>query len=272
MTILSAIIYGIIQGASEFLPISSSAHLAIAQHFFCKNIDTDYFTFDILLHLATLFSVTVFYIKDILPLFPAFVRVVRKIFRGELRYQACDGDERLIILLFFSSLPLLAVPFFDDKVENIGIGAVAVLLIINGIMLLLSELIRQGSKDIYSVKPKNALFVGICQLAAVFPGLSRSGSTITASRACGFEPSFAVKYSFIMSLPAVIGANIFKLSDLLNNTVPKQDILPYAVGMAFAAVIGILSIKLIKSLTKKSSYKLFSIYCISVGIIVLFFK
>lgn len=269
---MSAIIYGIIQGAAEFLPISSSAHLIIAQSFLGGNIETDYFTFDILLHLATLFSVTVFYIKDILPLFPAFFRVIGKMFKGKLKYRDCDCNERLIVLLFIASLPLLSVPLFGDKVENISTGAVALLLILNGIILFLSDLIPKGNKDIYSVKPKNAFFVGLCQLAAVFPGLSRSGSTISACRASGFDPKFAVKFSFLMSLPAVIGANIFKLGDVISTPVPKGDILPYAVGMLFAATVGILSMKLIQALTKKSSFRFFSIYCISVGIIVLFFR
>ena len=271
MSILSAIIYGIIQGASEFLPISSSGHLLIAQHFMGGNIESDYFTFDILLHLATLFSVTVFYLSDLLPLFPAFFRVVGKLFRGKFRYRDCDGDERLIALLFVASVPLLLVPFFGDRVENIGIGAVALLLILNGIILFLSDLIPKGSKDISSVKPKNAFFVGLCQLAAVFPGLSRSGSTISAGRVSRFDPNFAVKFSFLMSIPAVIGANIFKLGDVISTPVPKGDIIPYAVGMAFAAAVGILSMKLIQILSKKSSFKFFSFYCIAVGITVLFF-
>ncbi len=271
LNILSAIIYGIIQGASEFLPISSSAHLVIAQYFFGGNIEADYFTFDILLHLATLFSVAVFYIKDILPLFPAFFRVIGKIFKGKLRYRDCDGDERLIVLLFIASVPLFAVPLFGDKVENIGIRAVAVLLILNGIILFLSDLIPKGSKDIHSAKPKNAFFIGLCQLAAVFPGLSRSGSTISAGRVSRFDPKFAVKFSFLMSLPAVIGANIFKLGDVLKTPVPKGDIIPYAVGMFFAAMVGILSMKIVGALSKKSSFKIFSIYCILVGITVLFF-
>ena len=144
MSILSAIIYGIIQGASEFLPISSSAHLIIAQHFLGGNIEADYFTFDILLHLATLLSVTVFYIKDILPLFPALFRVIGKLIRGKLRYRDCDGDERLIVLLFVASTPLLLVPLFGDKGENIGIGAVAFLLILNGIILFLNRTVLNG--------------------------------------------------------------------------------------------------------------------------------
>lgn len=272
LSILSAIIYGIIQGASEFLPISSSAHLIITQYFFGGNIEADYFTFDILLHLSTLFSVTLFYIKDILPLFPAFFRVMGKLFRGKLRYRDCDGDERLVVLLFIASLPLLFVPFFGDKVENIGITAVAVLLILNGIILFLSDLIPKGSKDIFEAKPRNAFFIGICQLCAVFPGLSRSGSTISAGRVSRYDPKFAVKFSFLMSLPAVIGANIFKLGDVISTPVPRGDIIPYAVGMITAAIVGMLSLRLIQALTKKSSFKLFSIYCVSVGITVLFLR
>ena len=264
--------YGIIQGASEFLPISSSAHLFITQYFWGRNIEADYFTFDILLHLATLISVTVFYRKDITPLFPAFFRVLGKLFKGKLRYRECDVNERLVILLFIASLPLITVPLFDDKVENVGITAVALLLILNGIILFFCDLIPKGKRDEYKAKPKSALLVGISQLCAVFPGLSRSGSTICTGRALGYEPSFAVKFSFLMSLPAVIGANIFKLGDLMKTPVPKGDIIPYAIGMLSAALVGILSIRLIQALTKKSSYKYFSLYCIIIGITVLFLR
>jgi undecaprenyl-diphosphatase len=254
------------------LPISSSAHLVIAQHFLGGDIENDYFTFDILLHLATLFSVTAFYIKDIIPLFPALLRVLKKLLSGKLKYRECDPDERLIVLLFTASVPLLAVPLFGDKVENVGINTVALLLILNGIILFLCDLIPKGSKDIYSSKPSNAFFIGLCQLAAVFPGLSRSGSTISAGRVSRFDPNFAVKFSFLMSIPAVIGANIFKLGDVISTPVPKGDIIPYAVGMAFAAAVGILSMKLIQILSKKSSFKFFSFYCITVGVTVLFLK
>ncbi len=272
LNLLSAIIYGIIQGASEFLPISSSGHLALFQHFFGGNIESDYFTFDILLHLATLFSVTVFYSKDIFPLFGAFFRVLRKLLSRNFRYNECDGDERLIVLLFIASAPLILAPLFENKVEGIGIGAIGILMIINGIVLFFSDLIPNGDKDLYSAKPKNAFFIGICQLCAVFPGLSRSGSTITAGRICGFDRSFAVKFSFLMSLPAVIGANIFKLPELISTPVPKAELIPYAVGMVFAAAVGILSMKLIRLMSKGSSFKVFSIYCITIGTIALFLR
>ncbi len=244
----------------------------IAQHFLGGNIEADYFTFDILLHLATLLSVTVFYIKDILPLFPAFFRVIRKTLCGKLRLCDCDSNERLIVLLFIASFPLLLVPLFGDKVENIGIGATALLLILNGIILFLSDIIPKGNKDICSAKPKNALFIGLTQLAAVFPGLSRSGTTISAGRLSRFEPEFAVKFSFLMSIPAVIGANIFKLGDVVSTPIPRGDIIPYTIGMLFAALVGVLSMKLIQALTRKSSFKFFSLYCIAVGITVLFFR
>ena len=272
MNILSAIIYGIIQGTAEFLPISSSGHLVIAQHFLHGNVEADYFTFDILLHLATLLSVTVYYAKDIIPLFPAFFRVVSRVLGGKFRYRDCDGDERTVVLLIIASLTLLAVPIFGDKVGNISVCAVALLLILNGIVLLLSDLIPKGDKDIYSAKPKNAFFIGLCQLCAIFPGLSRSGMTVSGGRLSRLDPKLAVKFSFLMSLPAVIGANIFKLRDLVRDPVPRGDIIPYAIGMAFATLFGILSIKLIEVLTKKSSFRFFSLYCITVGITVLFFK
>ena len=273
MLYLKSILYGIVQGLTEFLPVSSSGHLAAFQNIFGK-IDESLssVTYTLLLHVGTLAAVLVMYRKDVLELILSFFSVVKKLFCGKLRYRDCDGNERLIILLFVASAPLLLVPLFGDKVESISIGAVALLLILNGIILLFSDLIPKGSKDEYSATTKNAFFVGLCQLAAVFPGLSRSGATIIAGRASRFDPHFAVKFSFLMSIPAVIGANIFKLGDVLSTPVPKNDIIPYAVGMAFAAVVGILSMRLIKALSKKSSFKFFSLYCIAVGITLLFFK
>ncbi len=274
MSILSAVIYGIIQGLAEFLPISSSGHLAIAHSLFGgADLEKDYFTFDILLHLATLIAVLIVYAKDIFPLIPAFFKMAGKIFKGKFKFKECDEKERLIIYILLATLPLAAAVFLTDKVEFLSknVKIVGGILIFNGLVLFLSDLIPNGKKDIMTAKPKNALAVGLCQLCAIMPGLSRSGSTITGGRLCGFSREFAVKFSFILSIPAIIGANIFEVPEIVNNPITSSDIPAYLLGMLAAAVTGILAMKLLAYISKKSNFRIFSVYCVIVGIIALIF-
>lgn len=274
MTILSAIFFGIIQGLAEFLPISSSGHLAIAHNLLgSADLEGDYFSFDILLHLATLIAVLIVYAKDIFPLIPAFFRMLGKIFRGKFRFKDCDDNERLLIYIIIATIPLVAAVFLNDKIEAVAgyTKIVGGILIFNGILLFLSDLLPNGKKDISTATPKNAIAVGLCQLCAIFPGLSRSGSTITGGRLCGFSREFAVKFSFILSIPAIIGANIFKVPDMVNNPIPSSDIPAYALGMLAAAVTGIIAMKLLHYISKKSNFRIFSFYCVIVGIITVIF-
>lgn len=274
MNILSAILYGIIQGLTEFLPVSSSGHLAIAGAILGKgDIEADNFTFFILLHLATLVAVLIVYAKDVFPLIPAFFRLVRKLFRGKHRLSDFDECERMVIFVLIATLPLIAAVFINDYVEAMSsyVKIVGGILIFNGIVLFLSDRISAGNKDLGEVKPKNALAVGLCQLLAIFPGLSRSGSTITGGRLCGFSREFAVKFSFILSIPAIIGANIFKIPDMVNNPVPASDIPAYAIGMLVAALTGVAAMKLLAYISKKSDFKIFSVYCATVGILAVIF-
>lgn len=274
MNILSAILYGIIQGLTEFLPVSSSGHLAIAGAILGKgDIEADNFTFFILLHLATLVAVLIVYAKDVFPLIPAFFRLVRKLFRGKHRLSDFDECERMVIFVLIATLPLIAAVFINDYVEAMSsyVKIVGGILIFNGIVLFLSDRISAGNKDLGEIKPKNALAVGLCQLLAIFPGLSRSGSTITGGRLCGFSREFAVKFSFILSIPAIIGANIFKIPDMVNNPVPASDIPAYAIGMLVAALTGVAAMKLLAYISKKSDFKIFSVYCATVGILAVIF-
>lgn len=274
MSILSAIFYGIIQGLTEFLPVSSSGHLAIAQSFFhTANLDTDYFTFDILLHLATLIAVFVVYWRDIVALIPAFFRMVGKAFKGKFKLADYDADERFVLFVIIATLPLVVAVFINDYVEMLYAYTklVGAILIFNGLMLFLSDRISKGNKNINDVKPKNALTVGLFQLCALLPGLSRSGSTITGGRLCGFNREFAVKFSFILSIPAIIGANIMKAPDIVKNPILAADRPAYICGMLAAAVMGIVAMKLLVYISKKSNFNIFAAYCAVVGIVTVIF-
>ena len=195
MSIISAIIYGIIQGLTEFLPVSSSGHLAIAQGIFGgENVEAEHFTFSILLHLATLVAVLIVYRNDVFSLIPAFFRMIGKIFKGKFKLSELDDREKMVVYVIIATLPLVAAVFINDKIEALSsnVKLVGGILIFNGVVLFLSDMISRGKKDLSDMKPKNALVVGLCQLLAVFPGLSRSGSTITGGRLCGFSREFAV--------------------------------------------------------------------------------
>ena len=245
MNIFLAIFYGIIQGVAEFLPISSSAHLAIAQNLFgMDNLEATHFTFDILLHLGTLIAVFIVYYKDIFELVPAIFSMFGKVFKGKFKLSEYTESERFVIFVIIATLPLVAAVFVKDYIEILGsytkiIGGI---LLLNGLVLFISDKLERGTVNLENAKPKNALFVGLCQMCAIIPGLSRSGSTITGGLLMGFKREFAVKFSFILSIPAIIGANLLSIADIFENPIPSTDIVPYIAGTITAAVVGILAI------------------------------
>jgi undecaprenyl-diphosphatase len=156
-----------------------------------------------------------------------------------------------------------------------------VILIFNALVLYISDLFAKGfgakktnarkGKDIADLKPQNALVIGLCQMIAVVPGLSRSGSTITGGLTQGLDREKAVKFSFIMSIPAIIGANILQIPDMIQTPVPQSDIFSYAVGMFTALIAGVAAIKLLTYISKKSDFRIFSYYCVIIGIITVIF-
>ncbi len=274
MNIFLAIIYGIIQGITEFLPVSSSAHLAIAQNLFgMDNLEASHFTFDILLHFGTLVAVFIVYYKDIFSLIPAAFTMLGKVFKGKFKLSEYNENERFVIFVIIAILPLVAAVFLKDYVEIIGgytkiIGGI---LLLNAVVLFISDKLEKGTVSLENTKPRNALFVGLCQMCAIVPGLSRSGSTITGGLLMGFKREYAVKFSFILSIPAIIGANIFSIKDVFENPIPSTDIVPYIVGTLTAAIVGILAMKFLIFISKKSNFRIFSYYCFVVGLLAIFF-
>lgn len=274
MNIFMAIFYGIVQGIAEFLPISSSAHLAIAQNIFgMENIEASHFTFDILLHLGTLIAVFIVYYKDIFELIPAAFSMLGKVFKGKFKLSDYTESERFVIFVIVATLPLAIAVFVKDYIEVLGnytkiIGGI---LIFNGLVLFISDKLEKGTITLENKKPIHALFVGLCQMCAILPGLSRSGSTITGGLLMGFKREYAVKFSFILSIPAIIGANIFSIVDVLENPIPSSYIIPYIAGTIAAAVVGILAMKILIIISRKSNFRMFSYYCWAVGLLAIIF-
>lgn len=269
MGIFEAIIYGIIQGIAEFLPISSSGHLALAQNFFGTQTESG-FTFNIALHLATLVSVCIVFRRDVLMLVKGFFSLAKKLFTGKLK-QGLTSGERLFLMLCVATFPLIPVKLLglDEAVEALsGISwAIGILLILNGVMLIASD--RMRAKDISAenggyLRP---LGVGVMQaLLGILPGISRSGSTITGGRIFGYTREEAVRFSFLMSIPAILGACVTELPDMFEEGFSAEMLAPVLAGAVTAAVVGFFAIKLLQYLTKNKSFTFFAVYCIIIGV------
>lgn len=265
MTLLEAVICGIVQGAAEFLPISSSGHLALLHAMFGISSPEACVTFDVMLHLATLAAVVCVYSKDVLSLVKAFFTMTGKLFSG--RAKELTGTENFALYIIVATLPLGLAFFARDAVTGLVASprAVGIFLIANGFVLLIGDRAGKGCATAESLGAGRALVVGAFQLAAVVPGLSRSGMTVTGGTLCGLERAQAVRFSFIMSIPAILGANIMNVAEIIKTPVERSQLGIYAVGMIIAAVTGFFALKLVDFIARKGRFSIFSIYCFAVG-------
>ena len=271
MSYLSAIILGLVQGVAEFLPISSSGHLSIFQQFFqLADVEHDHMFFDVLLHLGTLIAVFVAYRKDIAELLREFFAMVhlRRLPAGQ---HPDLPARRMILMLVLATLPLLVVLPIKDAVETLYTNTffIAFALLLTGVLLFVSDRLPRGSKTARNASMVDALLVGAAQAVAVVPGLSRSGTTITAGMARGFDRSFAVKFSFLLSIPAVLGANILSISDAVQAGIDTSLLPVYLVGVLVAMVSGYAAIGLLRFVARKGRFGGFAYYCWGAGLVTL---
>lgn len=271
MSLIASIFLGFIQGVAEFLPISSSGHLSIFQNFMgLADVEHDHMFFDVLLHLGTLVAVVAAYWSDVVEIVKEFFAMIRGFSgKGESLNGPVPPARRMILLIIVGTLPLLVVLPIKDKVEMLYSNTIFIgcALIFNGLVLWLSDRMNRGGKTEKNATLLDALVVGCFQAVAVVPGLSRSGSTITGGLLSGFNREFAVKFSFMLSLPAVLGANILSLADVISEGSIDISLLPiYLAGVVSAMVFGYLSIRLLKFIAGKGSFGGFSYYCWVVGV------
>ena len=271
MSYLTAVLLGLVQGVAEFLPISSSGHLAIAEQLLnlqgASNVPE---FFDVLLHLGTLVAVFIAYWDDIRDMIVELFAGI-----GDLAHHSTPNPvpsaRRLILLIIVGTLPLFVmVPFrhffssLGDNMYFIG-GA----LIFTGILLFVSDRVHHGRKTEKTATMLDALLVGIGQAVALCPGISRSGMTITTGCFAGFERKFAVRFAFLLSIPAVIGANILSLKDAIDAGIDWASVPAYLVGVAVAAVSGYACIRLLRYIADKGRFGAFAYYCWAVGALTL---
>ena len=267
LTYFMSAILGFVQGVAEFLPISSSGHLTLFQHFF--GMEEPDQLFNVLLHFATLLAVCVVYWRDIWEMIVEFFSFFTDLF-SHRRYRGNPPEaRRMVLLIIVGTLPLFLVLPIKDKVEAFGSNPLFVCgaLLATGCILFLSDQMARGRKTARNATLLDVLLVGAAQGCATIPGLSRSGCTISAGMARGFDRKFAVRYSFLMSLPAVLGATLLEVLDVmeLEGGFPTENLPKYLLGMAVAAVVGYFSIQLVKLLADKGRFGAFAFYCWGAG-------
>jgi len=270
MTYWTAIFLGIVQGLAEFLPISSSGHLAVFQKFLNIGAADGHMLFDVLLHLGTLAAVILAFWKDVSSLWTEALMMahLKKIPRGKKPDRL---SRRMILFIILGTLPLLLVIFFKDAVESLYDNTffIGFAFLVTGVLLFLADRLGHGDKNEKSATVSDVLIVGLAQALAVTPGLSRSGTTISAGMLRGFDRGFAVRFSFLLSIPAVLGANILSLVDAIRAGIEWSYVPMYLVGVAAAFVAGYGAIYLLRMLVQRGKFGGFAYYCWGAGLVTL---
>ena len=268
MDLIQGIIIGIVQGLTEFLPVSSSAHLVFIQNIL--GVESS-LAFDVFLHLGTLIAVLWFFRWDIIKMLKSWWLSIGDILQGRFR-EGFDADpyKRLAWYVILATIPVAIVGvLFDDAIDSLFAGALyvpAFFLFVTGTILYLSQRMASGNVNLHNISKKEALWMGLGQACAILPGLSRSGTTIAAGLTIGLEKEFAAKFSFILSIPAIFGAFIFKLKDI--GSAMDVNFLPIFLGFIAAIIAGYLAIKWMLDLIQNKSLDIFAYYCWVVGIVV----
>lgn len=271
MSIIDSIIQAIVQGLTEFLPVSSSGHLSLYQHFTGNSGEGALF-FSAILHLGTLVAVFVAFREKITALIKEFVVLVKDIFTGKFSYKNMNAERRMIVMIFFSCLCLLPFAFFMDWFKSISedssILAEGFCFLYTAAILFMSDRCKKGNKTSGEITEKDAITVGLFQGVALLPGVSRSGSTICSGLFSGFKRETAVQYSFILGIPVILLSCLMEVKDAIVQK-SEIDILNCIIGFVVAAVVGICAIKLVNWLVKSDKFKYFGVYTLILGIVVL---
>ncbi len=268
MTVIEAILLGIVQGVTEFLPVSSSGHLTVARNL--MGLDEIPMLFDVMMHLPTLLAVVLVFHKRIGALFASLFRFLTRSTREDDR-----ENLRLIVIIIIASLTTAVIGLGIERLQKsfpVSIKLVGGFFLVTAAVLIVSHFFNgrrgYGNRGYESLRLKDALFTGAAQGLAVLPGISRSGMTIAASLACGIERKKAGEYAFILSIPAIIGALALEIKDL--------DLLPVdpyflTAGLISSFVVGLLSLLLLLRIIRKGRLYLFSIYLIPMGLATILF-
>ena len=273
MSYFEAIILGLVQGLAEFLPISSSGHLALLQQAFGIHEDK-VLLFAVLLHVGTLISVFIVYWKDIWELIVELCLTIKDLCTGKGLRLAERPVRKLGVMIIVATIPtaiigLVFSDFFDslyNSVIPIGVG-----LIITGFLLIFAEKKGEGNRGIQQMNFRNAIFIGLVQGVAICPGISRSGSTLFGSLICNLNRKFAVKFVFLISIPSILGSAVLEAPAALEAGVTAAEVGPVLVGMLVAAVSGLVAIKTMIKIVSDKKLSYFSYYVWALGLFVVLY-
>ena len=268
MEYFSIIIQGIIQGLTEFLPVSSSGHLSVAQHFL--GVEESTLLISIVLHLGTLVAVFIAFWKDIWEIIKEFFLSIKDIFTGKFSWHDMNDSRRMLFMVIIATLLLVPAYLVKDIFTSMeGDGDIifeGCAFLFTALLLFLSDACIKGYKTGKDMSIKDAVAIGLFQCVALFPGVSRSGSTITAGLFSGLSRETAVKFAFILGIPAILGGSVLEIKDAFDTGIEFNAPL-LAVGFIVSAVVGLLSIKLVSLVTKKNKFKFFGIYLVVLGLL-----
>ena len=274
MTYLQAVILGLIQGLAEFLPISSSGHLAILENFFGIKEDSMLF-FAVMLHFGTLLSVFVVFWKDIVELFKELILTIKDLI-GRKGFRLDERPIRKLgVMIIVSCIPTAIIGFaFGDIFEGIYSKPIliGVMFIITGLLLIAAETWGGGNRNINNLNYRNSIFIGIVQGLAIIPGISRSGSTLFASLLCKLDREFAVKFVFLISIPTILGSVILELPDGLKEGISSQTWGPIIVGVLVAFLSGLFAVKVMLKVVSNKKLKYFSCYLFALAAVVIIYS
>ena len=271
MTAGNAILQGIIQGLTEFLPVSSSGHLSLIQYFTGQGGEDGLF-FTVFLHLGTLLAVFIAFRKMIADLIVEFFWMIGDIFKGKFSLRDINPERRMILLLMLSLIPmfisLLLLDWFEYLATNDSILEEGFFFLLTSLFLFLGDRCVKGHKNAATMKKRDALAIGAVQAIAPLPGLSRSGSTISTGLLAGLNRKFAINFSFIMSIPVVLGANILEFRDAMHQgiTIPVHILL---IAGTFSLIFGLLAIRMVRWLVVSDKFKIFAWYTLVLGVLVI---
>lgn len=274
MTLFEAIILGLVQGLAEFLPISSSGHLALLQYFFGIEGES-VLAFAVLMHVGTLISVFIVYWKDIAELFQELIRVIVDICTGKGLGTMKNPTRRMGYMIIVATIPTAVIGIlfndlfagFYNSLIAIGIG-----LLITGTILWIAERLNSSKTGIMDMKFRHAVFVGICQGIAITPGISRSGSTLFGGLISGINREVAVKFAFLISIPSILGSVILEAPGAFEQGLDMSLVVPILAGVIVSAVSGLIAIKAMIAFVTKQKLSYFSFYTWILGAAVILYS
>ncbi len=268
MDYITVIIQAVVQGLTEFLPVSSSGHLSVLQHI--TGIDGEAaLILSIVLHLGTLAAVFIAFWGTIWGMIKEFFLTIADIFTGKFSWKGMNGTRRMMFMVIIATLVLVPVYFFESFFTGRqGDGDIVfegIAFLFTAMLLFMSDKCSKGVKQGEDMKLRDGLTVGLFQCVALFPGVSRSGTTTAAGLFCGLDKQTAVTFAFILGIPAILGGSVLELGDALASDM-ELDWIALGIGFIISAVVGFLAIKMVAWLLKKDRFKIFGVYTLILGL------